>query len=93
MVDPVGFKAAGAIRAARVDAPRPIRAPMRENVARAPAGFGGVARDLAARPPVDMDRVQRIRRAVAEGKFPILPATIADRLLALKMNWNGNDPA
>ena len=35
----------------------------------------------------------RIRRAVAEGRFPISPATIADRLLAFKMNWNGNDPA
>ena len=31
--------------------------------------------------------------AIASGTFPILPATIADRLLALKMNWDGHDAA
>ena len=53
----------------------------------------GIARELASAPPVDSDRVSRIRQAIANGTFPIAPATIADRLLAFKMNWNGNDQA
>lgn len=52
-----------------------------------------VAQELAASPPVDTDRVSRIRRAIAEGKFPLSPATIADRLLALKLDWSGHDQA
>lgn len=53
----------------------------------------GVARELAAKPPVDMERVAEIKRAIATGKFPILPSTIADRLIALRLQWNPNDKA
>ncbi|MDA4835688.1 flagellar biosynthesis anti-sigma factor FlgM, partial [Enterobacter hormaechei] len=45
------------------------------------------AKALAAEAPTDADRVQEIRRAIQNGSFPILPATIADRLIALKLNW------
>ncbi|WP_447413021.1 flagellar biosynthesis anti-sigma factor FlgM, partial [Clostridium perfringens] len=48
---------------------------------------------LAAEAPTDADRVQEIRRAIQNGSFPILPATIADRLIALKLNWDGNEKA
>jgi negative regulator of flagellin synthesis FlgM len=48
---------------------------------------------LASEPPVDTDHVARIRQAIADGTFPITPATIADRLLALKMDWAGHDAA
>jgi negative regulator of flagellin synthesis FlgM len=48
----------------------------------------GIARELAASAPVDLDRVARIKKAISEGQFPILPATIADRLLALKYDWH-----
>lgn len=48
---------------------------------------------LASEPPVDTDRVARIRRAIEDGSFPISPATVADRMLALKLNWKPNDPA
>ncbi|MES2042228.1 MAG: flagellar biosynthesis anti-sigma factor FlgM [Pseudomonadota bacterium] len=47
----------------------------------------GIARELAGSAPVDLDRVARIKKAIAAGNFPILPATIADRLLALKYDW------
>lgn len=99
MVDPVGGKPLSiAERSVRsVERAPPVRAvetPVRPETAPAPTtGFGQVARDLAAGPPVDSDRVARIRRAIAEGKFPISPATIADHLLALKLNWTGNDQA
>ncbi len=69
--------------------------------ARAPAGEatttalsgGTTARVLSASPPVDTDRVATIRKAIAEGRFPLSPATIADRLIALKLDWNSNETA
>ncbi|QHL90161.1 flagellar biosynthesis anti-sigma factor FlgM [Sphingomonas changnyeongensis] len=53
----------------------------------APVDTRRAAREMAARPPVDADRVAEIRRALEEGRFPITPARIADRLIAAKMLW------
>lgn len=53
----------------------------------------GVARQLSSSPPVDMERVAAIKRAIADGSFPILPSTIADRLLALRLEWAPNGKA
>lgn len=94
MVDPVGNKAS-------VTAPRPVAPVGPGPRAAAPAEESAIAESaalatraaLAATPPVDAERVARIKRAIEEGRFPILPATIADRLLALKLAWNPNDPA
>ena len=52
-----------------------------------------LARSMAATPPVDADRVAQIKQAVANGTFPIYPARIADRLIALKLEWKSHDPA
>ncbi len=52
-----------------------------------------LASQLAATPPVDADRVASVKQAIAHGTFPILPATIADRLLALRYDWMVNDAA
>jgi len=68
-----------------------VAAPARETSS-APT-TGQLASALAAQPPVDADRVARIKKAIAEGSFPIVPATIADRMLALKYDWMANDPA
>lgn len=57
------------------------------------AALSGVTQALSASPPVDVERVAKIRKAIQDGKFPILPATIADRLIALKMQWNPNEAA
>lgn len=54
---------------------------------------GTTATAMSASPPVDTDRVATIRKAIAEGRFPLSPATIADRLIALKLDWNSNEPA
>ena len=56
-------------------------------------GIGGLAKAMAARPPVDADRVARIKKAVQDGRFPILPALVADRLIALKLEWTPNEQA
>lgn len=68
--------------------PMPTRQPAPADVAR----LSGVAAELAAKPPVDSERVAQIKKAVADGTFPILPATIADRLLALRYDWLSHDP-
>lgn len=52
-----------------------------------------LSRKLAVSPPVDAARVAEIRKAIADGTFPILPATIADRMLALKLDWTSHDKA
>lgn len=54
---------------------------------------GTTAAAMSASPPVDTDRVATIRKAIADGRFPLSPATIADRLIALKLDWNSNEPA
>lgn len=94
MVDPIGIKAVNAgAQVTAPGAPVPVGA-----IARTVAGadearvtMTGVARTLAASPPVDLDRVARIKQAIADGTFPIYPAKIADRLIALKLDWNPSE--
>ena len=94
MVESVSPKAvtAGDLRVAPV-----VRAsqPAPATSAAAPAAptLAGIARDMAASPPVDTDRVAQIKAAIASGTYPILPETIADRLTALKLEWNPDDKA
>ena len=52
-----------------------------------------LAKSMAASPPIDASRVAAIKKAIASGTFPILPATIADRLMALRLDWNSNETA
>lgn len=52
-----------------------------------------LATEMATTPPVDAEHVARIRKAIADGTFPISPATIADRFLALRMDWTSHDKA
>jgi len=52
-----------------------------------------MASEMASAPVVDAERVARIRKAIEDGNFPLVPSTIADRLLALKLQWNPNDQA
>jgi len=39
----------------------------------------------ASTPPVDQDRVALIRKAIAEGSYPVVPAKIADAIIAAGM--------
>ncbi len=95
MVEAVGPKTTNQI--ARVSlAPAPVAASnstprVASGADEARVTLPGVAKSLAASPPVDVERVAKIKKAIADGKFPIYPATIADRLLALKLQWNPND--
>ncbi|ATY33023.1 flagellar biosynthesis anti-sigma factor FlgM [Sphingomonas psychrotolerans] len=96
MVDPIGNKAgvvadrriAPVAAAAPVEAARPVA-----NAAPVESTAVQLSGAMAAKPPVDVERVAKIRKAIEDGKFPIYPTTIADRLLALKLEWSPNDPA
>jgi negative regulator of flagellin synthesis FlgM len=59
--------------------------------AEAAAQLSGLARTMSMSAPVEVERVAQIKAAIANGTFPILPSTIADRLLALRQGWNPND--
>ncbi|BBC72177.1 conserved hypothetical protein [Altererythrobacter sp. B11] len=50
----------------------------------AAAGTGGLTRTISAgqSAPVDHDRVAEIRKAVEQGKYPLVPAKIADAMIA-----------
>ncbi|VVT06744.1 Flagellar biosynthesis anti-sigma factor FlgM [Sphingomonas sp. EC-HK361] len=52
-----------------------------------------LAAELAAAAPVDLDRIAEIKAAVQAGTFPILPAKIADQLIALRLEWMRDDQA
>lgn len=94
MVDPIGMKAGtvadrrtASVASVEPVAPtttvKPVEAPTPEAVSATV-----LSRSMASSAPVDSERVARIRRAVQEGRFPLIPSTIADRLLALKFDWS-----
>lgn len=99
MVDPIGIKpqAVNDRRTAPVAVAAPAAAPRTvtaQEGAVAETTSAALSRSLASEAPVDSERVARIRKAVQEGRFPLVPSTVADRLLALKLEWNpNNDPA
>lgn len=99
MVDSVGAKPIGPGSVARIAATQPVTAATTTPSATRPAtgadiaSLSGVAQAMAASPPVDTDRVARIRKAIEDGKFPLSPSTIADQMIALKLDWIKHDAA
>ena len=55
--------------------------------------IAALAKAMASSAPVDTDRVQEIKQAIANGTFPILPATIADQMMAMRYDWMQHDAA
>lgn len=102
MVDSIGAKMiAGDPRVAAVARARPV-APPNTGVNTGPSGSSGpssealaqtLSKAMASTAPVDAGRVAQIKTALANGTFPILPATIADQLIALRYDWLSNDQA
>ena len=97
MIDPIGTKAASAgdlrIEGVKADAAVAKVAEIAQAKAQPSSaktvtlGASAAARTLAASPPVDHERVAQIRKAVQEGRFPLYPATVADRLIAFEQGW------
>lgn len=94
MVEPIGSTAVTGSDRAVAPVTRAAAAPLAPP-ASAPAAprLAALAGDLAARPPVDLDRVARIRQAIGDGTFRAHPAAIADRLIALEQEWTRHDDA
>ncbi len=92
MVEPIGSRPLAKDRSiapvSRVAAPV-AAAPVAKQAKTAEAST--LAAQLSSAPPVDMDRVKMIKQAIADGNFPLSPATIADQLIAARYEWLAND--
>ncbi|HYZ47372.1 MAG TPA: flagellar biosynthesis anti-sigma factor FlgM [Sphingomonas sp.] len=92
MIDPIGV-APGIVQGGRVDGEGTAKivplnpVPAANSVAVAETSVRETAKALAAQPPVDAERVHEIKRALQEGRYPLLPAKIADRLIAAQLKW------
>ncbi|VXC73941.1 conserved hypothetical protein [Sphingomonas sp. 8AM] len=73
-----------AAKAAPVAKLAPVTKQAGTDAAQAP---GALASAMAAEPPVNADRVQQIKTALANGTFPLSPSTIADQFIALRYDW------
>ncbi len=92
MVDPIGAKPVTQERSiARLSQTAPVARSRSVVEDRSDAlvagGLSSVIADYAATPPVDLERVAKIRSAIANNSYPIVAETIADRLIAIKLNW------
>ncbi len=94
MVDPISTRIVtggdasitSSVRVSAAAAPAPVA--RHEEPAAVVVKAGSLAQELASSAPIDLDRVARIKKAIDQGTFPILPATVADRLIALKFDWH-----
>lgn len=83
---PPAARSASAV-AAKVVKDKPVTGhPVANDTARSHASeHSAVVRSTALDPglqPVDTDRVAQIRRAIERGQYPILPAKVADEMIA-----------
>lgn len=92
----IGVKGAGAsTRVSPVAPSQPIQSAVATTESETPPAkpaepasqLSGIGRELSTSAPIDVERVAQIKAAIANGTFPILPSTIADRLLALRQGW------
>jgi len=96
MVDPIGPKGStprmapvlGAAAAAKIAST--IATPDVQTRTGSPVGH--LAQEMASKAPVDVDRVDRLRRSIAEGSFVVDPQKVADTLLAMKGEWINDAP-
>lgn len=89
MINSVSQNLSGAIEASRLREGGKTRAAPAAGSATASASAASsaspAARMAAEGAPVDMDRVAAIKAAIASGNYPVDPAAIADRMIALDL--------
>lgn len=98
MVDPVGAKpATTAGRIDKIQAAPIVRAASHVSQDSADSvdvgSLSALVADAASAAPIDYERVAQIREAIAANRYPIAAETLADRLIALKLNWIPHDPS
>ena len=92
MIKSVGQNISAAIEASRLREGGKTRASSDKgsvSVTSSAASSTPAGRMAAEGAPVDMDRVAAIKAAIASGNYPVDPAAIADRMLALDLPVNG----
>lgn len=92
MIKPVGQNISAAIEASRLRESGKARASFEKGsatVSSSAASSTPAGRMAAEGAPVDMDRVAAIKAAIASGNYPVDPAAIADKMLALDLPVNG----
>lgn len=98
MIDPIGVTP-GTVQGNRLETEGAAKvAPLKAASALQPAvvaetGARDAVKVMAAKPPVDVDRVQQIKKALHEGRYPIVPAKIADSIIAARYRWVETDDA
>jgi len=93
MIKSVGQNISAAIEAARLkEGGKTARASSVGSAATSASSAGSAspaARMAAEGAPIDMDRVAAIKAAITSGNYPVDPAAIADRMLALDLPTAG----
>lgn len=80
-ITPRTVRAAGASTCDKVASPAAAEAVKAEDG----IGVAVVLSSTDAGPPFDADRVAEIRKAIEEDRYPMVPAKIADALIAAKL--------
>jgi negative regulator of flagellin synthesis FlgM len=78
-IDPVSLNGR-AVRLASGSADQPARADGADAPGSSPVVLGDTLN--AGPPPIDAERVARIRKALEDGTYPIIPMTVADAIIA-----------
>jgi negative regulator of flagellin synthesis FlgM len=89
MIKSVGQNISAAIEASRLREGAKTRASATTGSATASASATSsspAARMAAQGAPVDMDRIAAIKAAIASGNYPVDPAAIAERMVALDLS-------
>jgi negative regulator of flagellin synthesis FlgM len=92
MIDPIGVTP-GTVPGVRVESQDTAKVvPLKAVRAAEPAAVAETsaretAKALAFRPPVDLERVHQIKRELQDGRYPLVPATIADRMIEAQLRW------
>jgi negative regulator of flagellin synthesis FlgM len=90
MIDGVGKGGTGRIDLSRQEKGATL-SPLRSDGARAPEGGvkSAVLELVSSGPPVDTSRVEAIRAAIRDGRYPVDPDRIAQRMLDLDLPRRG----
>ena len=92
MIKSVGQNISAAIEASRLQGSGKARASSEKGsaaVTTSSASSTPAGRMAAEGAPIDMDRIAAIKAAIASGNYPVDPAAIADKMLALDLPVNG----
>lgn len=87
MIDGVGNKGVGRLDLQRGQVTR-SQATSKSDDALGQEGIaarGNLLADLASGPPIDAEKIAALRAAIAEGRYPVDPDKIAERMIALDL--------